>query len=288
MHLLFFLLQTATFFFVQPVFGSKYVALGDSYDADPGIGKIRKDWPGGCMQSSKSFPRRLQKKLKFDNFTDMTCSGATLQNVLQGGQLGLGPQIDALTEDTNLVTVIAGVNDVYFNLDLQHINTQKPHSPRPWDTMESRLEKLLNIIDEKSPKAHVFVLNYLTLLPSNDSTCSELGLNETTVRDMFPSQENVSTVIKHVVSNSNATYVDVADKSRDHTSCSKNPYTSGMNGHPTPWHPTDKGVQFMADQLESLWKNVSDHDSSSNGGALLQPSIVAYILAFTFLFLQVN
>lgn len=276
---------TALLYFVRPALANRYVALGDSYSADPGIGSSRKDWPSGCMQSSKNFPRRVQAKMKFKNFTDMSCSGATLENVLDGQQFGLGPQIDTLTEDTTLVTLIGGVNDIYFNLDLQRLGAhRRAHTSRPWGAMTSRFDKVLSEIHDRAPRAHVFVLNYLTLLPRN-STCSQLGLNETTLEHMFPIQENLSSIIRDVVNRHNATLIDVADESRSHTCCDETPYTSGTTGNPTPWHPTDDGVQFMADQIEKLWKNITGSDNSNGSNKAASLSTTACLLALTFLFL---
>jgi lysophospholipase L1-like esterase len=56
--------------------------------------------------------------LNVPSFADMTSSGATIRQVLNGGQMYLRPQIDALGPDTRLVTLTAGGNDVSYVGDL--------------------------------------------------------------------------------------------------------------------------------------------------------------------------
>lgn len=48
----------------------------------------------------------------------MTCSGATTSQVLHGGQYFGVPQIDALSENTQLVTLTTGGNDMSYVGDL--------------------------------------------------------------------------------------------------------------------------------------------------------------------------
>lgn len=52
------------------------------------------------------------------SLADMTSSGATTTEVLHGGQYLQGAQIDALSENTQLVTLTTGGNDVSYVGDL--------------------------------------------------------------------------------------------------------------------------------------------------------------------------
>ncbi len=49
---------------------------------------------------------------------DRTCSGATTTQVLHGGQYFQGPQIDALSNDTQIVTLTTGGKDIFYIGDL--------------------------------------------------------------------------------------------------------------------------------------------------------------------------
>jgi len=86
------------------------VALGSSFGAGPGVIAVDPNAPIMCNRSVMNYAHLVAAKRHL-NLTDMTCSGATAVNVLQGGQYFQGPQIDALRSDTKLVMVTVGGND---------------------------------------------------------------------------------------------------------------------------------------------------------------------------------
>ena len=87
--------------------GAKYVALGSSYAAGPGIPTQS---GGVCTRSSHNYANLVAAKLKL-SLVDVSCSGATTANVLTTSQ-GTNSQIDAVTSDTSLVTFTVGGNDI--------------------------------------------------------------------------------------------------------------------------------------------------------------------------------
>ena len=70
-----------------------------------------------------AYPQQLAKMLSL-SIEDMTCSGATTTHVLHGGQYFQGPQIDALGEDTQLVMLTTGGNDISYIGDLTLLATR--------------------------------------------------------------------------------------------------------------------------------------------------------------------
>lgn len=91
-----------------------YVALGDSYAAGPGIPAQRSD-PIGCYRSTNNYPALLARALNIRNYIDVSCSGATTDNMTSAQPSPLGPnppQFNALKPDTDLVTVTIGANDI--------------------------------------------------------------------------------------------------------------------------------------------------------------------------------
>lgn len=91
--------------------GSEYVALGDSYSAGYGLGDPTGLPVAACGQSAEDYPHRIAARFGLD-LHDVTCGGATSADVLGGHQFhGVGPQIDALSADTKLVTLTIGGND---------------------------------------------------------------------------------------------------------------------------------------------------------------------------------
>src|SRR5436309_14551088 len=77
----------------------RYVALGDSYTAGPGIPRQTIE-SGGCRRSDHNYPHLVAAALEVARFTDASCAGATTAHMaapqpLPGG-LTNGPQLDAL------------------------------------------------------------------------------------------------------------------------------------------------------------------------------------------------
>ncbi len=102
----------------SPPSNSWYVALGSSYAAGLGLGSRAPGSPVVTQRSVNGYPQQLARLLNIPSFTDMTSSGSTVQHVLRGRQMMLGPQIDALGPDTRLVTLTAGGNDIGYVGDL--------------------------------------------------------------------------------------------------------------------------------------------------------------------------
>ncbi|MFB9905780.1 SGNH/GDSL hydrolase family protein [Allokutzneria oryzae] len=100
--------MTATALPVQAGEPLEYVALGDSAAAGPLI--PNQDVNLLCLRSDRNYPAVAAKVLGA-RLTDVTCSGATT-NDLASRRLGiLPPQFDALTSGTGLVSVTIGAND---------------------------------------------------------------------------------------------------------------------------------------------------------------------------------
>jgi len=52
------------------------------------------------------------------SLVDVTCSGATTADVLRAGQFDQPAQLDAVSDETQLVTVTIGGNDVFYMANL--------------------------------------------------------------------------------------------------------------------------------------------------------------------------
>lgn len=91
--------------------GSEYVALGDSYSAGYGLADPTHLPANVCGQSARDYPHRIAQRFGLE-LTDVTCAGATSDDVTAGSQFsGVPPQIDALSSSTRLVTLTIGGND---------------------------------------------------------------------------------------------------------------------------------------------------------------------------------
>lgn len=92
-----------------------YVAIGDSfssgegaYDYDPETDTEQ----NACHRSANAYSEHVEDDFDFaGEVRIVTCSGARVSNVLETGQHGEPPQIEAVTEDSSLVTIGISGND---------------------------------------------------------------------------------------------------------------------------------------------------------------------------------
>jgi len=91
-----------------------YVAVGDSFAAAPGVPDPA--LPAGCRKSTNGYPSILARQLNATSFVNVTCSGATTEDITgRVQQTKDGPaarQIDAVDASADLITVTIGANDV--------------------------------------------------------------------------------------------------------------------------------------------------------------------------------
>lgn len=97
-----------------------YVALGDSFSSGEGNPAFEKgtymDGVNECHRSPLAYPRLLQAdtSLSLGSTAFVACSGATTWNVLNGSWGG-DPQTDAISANTDVVTLTIGGNDIKFS-----------------------------------------------------------------------------------------------------------------------------------------------------------------------------
>lgn len=165
-----------------PTAMKRYVALGSSMAAGPGISPRAPGAPRRSGRSARNYPHLVAERLNLD-LVDVTYSGATTAAVLTDNQRGAPPQICALDGSEALVTVTIGGNDVgYIPLlivaSLPNFARRLPML-RGWvaDLLDrdARDRALATVFDslcevgrsirKRSPSARVLFVDYLTLLP---------------------------------------------------------------------------------------------------------------------------
>ena len=91
-----------------------FVAMGDSFAAAPGVPEPAA--PRACHKSTNNYPAILARRLDATRFEDVTCSGATTDDVINRSQrtdLGLvARQLDMVGPPTDLITITIGANDI--------------------------------------------------------------------------------------------------------------------------------------------------------------------------------
>ncbi|MGR6971424.1 SGNH/GDSL hydrolase family protein [Streptomyces cynarae] len=190
---------------------AKYVAMGDSYSSGEGNPPFEAGTATGadnCHRSPVAYPRLLDSALNLGTMAFVACSGATTSNVLNGGSAdgawGENPQIDALSADTEVVTITIGGNDVGFT-DYAIACTETLCGPGTFDydyIMDAinapdfylNLAATYESILTHAPNAQVYVSGYPFLATEDSDVCGQVDLT-----GAWAVQDQLNAVIKDAV-----------------------------------------------------------------------------------------
>ncbi|MFC5290925.1 SGNH/GDSL hydrolase family protein [Actinokineospora guangxiensis] len=175
---------------VGPVAATKqYAALGDSYSSGEGVEPfyIATDTAGPpenrCHRSTKAYPRLLDlnRAIGLSLTAFRACSGATTQNVLNGGQWNEPSQVSSLTTETDVVTISIGGNDIGFESFARnclklgcavgsgpYLEASLKINDISMDGLEHKLLMTYAEIRERAPHADVYVLGYPYVVPNDE------------------------------------------------------------------------------------------------------------------------
>ena len=176
--------------------GGKYVALGDSFAAGLGLAPYSASPSPGCFRSTGGIAAQVAAALELD-LTDVSCSGATIANVLSTPQAVPGgtvpAQLDALTADTAFVSLMIGGNDAGFSTVLPGCAAASADGPLLFEPASAScaakygdqlaanlqgvvgpsLDAALAAIHRKAPNAAIVLLGYPALSPTDAATPAE-------------------------------------------------------------------------------------------------------------------
>jgi lysophospholipase L1-like esterase len=237
-----------------------YVALGDSYSAGPLITTIRSD-PSGCVRSTDNYPAFLAGWLSVETYTDVTCSAADTddlsgrQRLIDGKRVA--PQLDALSAETDLVTLGIGGNDFgIFSSLLECVDgctAQRERSLlRDAGRVEQRVAGAVRAIGERAPDAEVFVVGYPQVLPS-EKTCRAVPLPPAQLEAAARIAGRLNASLRAGAETAGASYVDVDPASEGHDVCAgKSAWINGPRmrmGIAAPFHPVLAGMRGVAAEV---------------------------------------
>ncbi|OBK18273.1 hypothetical protein A5636_21535 [Mycobacterium asiaticum] len=151
--------------------------MGDSFAAAPGVAEPA--LPRGCHRSTNNYPSVLARRLDASAFHDVSCSGATTDDVVDRDQQtdhGLIPrQLNMIGPPTDLITITIGANDVGLAGDAESCEVRTA-DPKPCSTKfvvanEDRLSSTIaaqvpvwaNMIDQlrtAAPRARIIMVGY--------------------------------------------------------------------------------------------------------------------------------
>jgi hypothetical protein len=172
---------------------AKHVAMGDSFssgEGNPSFEAGSATSTDKCHRSPVAYPRLLNSSLNLGAMAFVACSGAKTSNVLHGGSAdgawGESPQIDALSDDTEVVTITIGGNDVGFT-DYAIACTEMLCGPGSFDYNHimgaindsgffDDLEETYESIFTHAPNAQVYVSGYPFLAAEDSDVCGAVDL----------------------------------------------------------------------------------------------------------------
>jgi len=237
-----------------------YVAMGDSYTSAPEVGGAT--GPTECMQTSLNYPHLVAEKMGL-TLKDASCGGATTGD-LGGSQkvknAQIAPQMDSLTNDTDLVTLSIGANDqgVFAKLLVAcgHAAATDPEGSPCTDAsgdyraklqsyqsvLVDRITKAVSEISQRAPKARVLLVGYPQMIAATappSGHCSELALAKGDFAYAHAVLLTLNDAVRIAAQRSKAEFVDIWDASKGHDMCSADPWMAGaVPRHPAmPYHP---------------------------------------------------
>ncbi|WP_162150176.1 SGNH/GDSL hydrolase family protein [Arthrobacter sp. H14] len=213
-----------------------YVALGDSYSAGLGAGSTN-DFP--CLKTPGSFPDRIDARKSVNLVANASCSGAITAHI--------PVQAVALTDDTDLVTITVGGNDLQYSTVVAtclgftpgdctaSLRTARQYAENQlaWD-----LQTVFAGIQQQSD-AHVVVMGYPHLFSPQ---FGRLGPNTAAAKAMNEATTVLNDVIESAADEAGFQYVDVTKEFRNHGIGAPDPWIHGV-GADAALHPTAEGYK---------------------------------------------
>lgn len=243
---------------------TRYVALGSSMAAGPGIKPSAPGAPCGSGRSARNYAHLVAERLSLD-LVDVTFSGATTANVLAERQRRAVPQIEALDGSEEFVTITIGGNDVGYVPLL--IGASLPTLVRTLPSIRELLdrgarEKALDgighalravgtAVRQRAPRARVMFVDYLTLLPPPGVASAPLSAEHADLGRFVA--ERLEEATATAAQATGCEVVCAGQASREHHPWSADPWTVGA-GWPLPWrpapfHPNAAGMRAAADLI---------------------------------------
>jgi lysophospholipase L1-like esterase len=215
----------------MPASDVRYVAIGDSFTAGGDIG-VQQAGSGSCRRSSVNYPSLVARELGF-SLNDVSCVGATTQHVLAGSRAIPTAQVNAVDNDTDIVTVSIGGNDlrVFADMLFTCFRVSRPDSTgAPCRTaagqtlmqrvpdVESRLGSVLDEVRKRAPDSHIVVVTYLGLMPT-DKTCGSTPFAARDVSWFAGVEKSIAAAMAAAAKERNVDVVDGYALSKGHDVC---------------------------------------------------------------------
>lgn len=244
----------------------RYVALGDSYSAASGVLPVDPQAPVPCLRSVRNYPHVIAERTGA-LLTDVTCGAAETSDFTSSQYPGVPPQLDAVTTDTDLVTMTIGGNDnntfigAILACGLAGVLSLGQGSPCKDQNGDSfvravrevtypALVEALGAVRSAAPDAEVAILGYPWILPPEQGCFTKMPVATGDVPYLRRLQTVLNDAVRRAAAATGATYVNLNRVSEGHDACQPvgvrwvEPVLQGTN--PVVVHPNALGEQRMA------------------------------------------
>lgn len=255
--------------------GATYVNMGDSYAAGTGGRDLAPDAPVRCQRTASNPGAQVAKRMKW-KLTDVSCTSATTENLTVAQNDEVEPQVDALSEKTDVVSVILGANDeAFFGLlvskcaDLGGVHpTGSPCKDQYGDELKAiltdetgpNLTAAFEQIAAAAPNAQIYAVGYPWLVPKSGDCRPALAFADGDIPFARSMQALLNEKLEAAVASVDGTFVDMSGLSDGHDACAGadarwvepafDPDTGRRTGVPGN-HPNERGQAAMATALEA-------------------------------------
>lgn len=251
--------------------GDRYVAMGSSFAAGPGIPEYYEEPVRPCARSNNNYAHQVAKRHGLA-LEDVSCSGATTLH-LTGPRDAIPPQIEAVDADTRLVTVTIGGNDLgymttlfaasCFGLAAQTQASTAECGAVPaaltepaYADLAARMDGIAKEVHRRAPGARLVFVDYLTVLPASGG-CAAAPLSASEADAAREIARRLAAITAKAARDNGADLIEASRLSENHSVCSAEPW---MNGYPRPdapiagtgYHPNAAGMTAIADALDKL------------------------------------
>lgn len=205
--------------------------------------------------------------------TDVTCGAAETNDYFESQYPGVAPQLDAVTGDTQLVTMTIGGNDssVFIGTivscgtaGLTTLGQGSPCKDRYGSSFEDTINnttypslvKSLNAVRAKAPSAKVAILGYPWIMPASGGCFDKMPIAQGDVPYVRGIQATLNDAVRRAAAATGVTYVNLNTVSNGHDACQPlgirwvEPVLQGTN--PVIVHPNALGESEMAAQTMTV------------------------------------
>lgn len=219
----------------------QYVGLGDSYSA--GNGAFSTNLDVGCGRNTYAYPYLVAQERPDTALDFVACQGATTDDI--------PGQAEALTADTDYVSVTIGGNDVGFaDLIVNCTGSWSPTCDSAIDDTNSqikndlpgKLDKAYATIRSNAPDATVVVLGYARLFGKDISCPAANGVSADEAGKLNGVADNLDAVIGDRARAAGFSYQSSLRSFSGHDVCASDPWVNGKTWSiADSYHPTRSG-----------------------------------------------